>query len=166
MVIKFKLDTNAAETSIDKLMVFKYFEDTNMLLPIETTYDASTNVISTHVDEVGTYCLINVEKWLGILEEPPAGNYYEGGENEPANIVFCLDTRSVIDAESFNAVKNDIKTITENAFDRYSDIKVYVYYQQFGSNFKAANKLLTDSNGNNCFTGYEEAVAALDKLET
>lgn len=27
----------------------------------------STNVISTHVDEVGTYCLINVEKWLGIL---------------------------------------------------------------------------------------------------
>ena len=166
VVIKFKLDTNAAETSIDKLMVFKYFEDTNMLLPIETTYDASTNVISTHVDEVGTYCLINVEKWLGILEETPAGNYYEGGENEPANIVFCLDTRSVIDAESFNAVKNDIKTITENAFDRYSDIKVYVYYQQFGSNFKAANKLLTDSNGNNCFTGYEEAVAALDKLET
>lgn len=166
VVIKFKLNTNAAETSIDKLMVFKYFEDTNMLLPIETTYDASTNVISTHVDEVGTYCLINVEKWLGILEETPAGNYYEGGENEPANIVFCLDTRSVIDAESFNAVKNDIKTITENAFDRYSDIKVYVYYQQFGSNFKAANKLLTDSNGNNCFTGYEEAVAALDKLET
>lgn len=166
VVIKFKLDTNAAETSIDKLMVFKYFEDTNMLLPIETTYDASTNVISTHVDEVGTYCLINVEKWLGILEETPAGNYYEGGENEPANIVFCLDTRSVIDAESFNAVKNDIKTITENAFDRYSDIKVYVYYQQFGSNFKAANKLLTDSNGNNYFTGYEEAVAALDKLET
>lgn len=166
VVIKFKLDTNAAATSIDKLMVFKYFEDTNMLLPIETTYDASTNVISTHVDEVGTYCLINVEKWLGILNETPAGNYYEGGENEPANIVFCLDTRSVIDAESFNAVKNDIKTITENAFDRYSDIKVYVYYQQFGSNFKAANKLLTDSNGNNCFTGYEEAVAALDKLET
>ena len=166
VVIKFKLDTNAAETSIDKLMVFKYFEDTNMLLPIETTYDASTNVISTHVDEVGTYCLINVEKWLGILEETPAGNYYEGSENEPANIVFCLDTRSVIDAESFNAVKNDIKTITENAFDRYSDIKVYVYYQQFGSNFKAANKLLTDSNGNNYFTGYEEAVAALDKLET
>lgn len=166
VVIKFKLDTNAAATSIDKLMVFKYFEDTNMLLPIETTYDASTNVISTHVDEVGTYCLINVEKWLGILNETPAGNYYEGGENEPANIVFCLDTRSVIDAESFNAVKNDIKTITENAFDRYSDIKVYVYYQQFGSNFKAANKLLTDLNGNNYFTGYEEAVAALDKLET
>ena len=50
--------------------------------------------------------------------------------------------------------------------DKYSDIKVYVYYQQFGSDFKAANKLLTDSNGNNYFTGYEEAVAALDKLET
>lgn len=166
VVINFNIDASQTDTSIDNLMVFKYFEDTNMLLPIETTYNETTNTVSTHVDEVGTYCLIDVEKWLEILEETPAGNYYEGGENEPANIVFCLDTRSVIDEESFNAVKEDIKAITENAFDRYSDIKVYVYYQQFGSDFKAANKLLTDSNGNNYFTGYEEAVAALDKLET
>ncbi len=166
VIINFNIDANQTDTSIDNLMVFKYFEDTNMLLPIETTYNETTNTVSTHVDEVGTYCLIDVEKWLGILEETPAGNYYEGGENEPANIVFCLDTRSVIDEESFNAVKADIKAITENAFDRYSDIKVYVYYQQFGSDFKATNKLLTDSNGNNYFTGYEEAVAALDKLET
>lgn len=166
VVINFNIDASQTDTSIENLMVFKYFEDTNMLLPIETTYNETTNTVSTHVDEVGTYCLIDVEKWLGILEETPAGNYYEGGENEPANIVFCLDTRSIIDDESFNAVKEDIKAITENAFDRYSDIKVYVYYQQFGSDFKAANKLLTDSNGNNYFTGYEEAVAALDKLET
>ena len=164
VVINFNIDASQTDTSIDDLMVFKYFEDTNMLLPIETTYNETTNTVSTHVDEVGTYCLIDVEKWLEILEEMPVGNYYEG--NEPANIVFCLDTRSVIDEESFNAVKEDIKAITENAFDRYSDIKVYVYYQQFGSDFKAENKLLTDSNGNNYFTGYEEAVAALEGLNT
>lgn len=165
VVINFNIDASQTDTSIENLMVFKYFEDTNMLLPIETTYNETTNTVSTHVDEVGTYCLIDVEKWLGILEETPSGNYYDDN-NEPANIVFCLDTRGVIDEESFNAVKTDIKAITENAFDRYSDIKVYVYYQQFGSDFKAANKLLTDSNGNNYFTGYEEVVAALDKLET
>ena len=166
VVINFNIDASQTDTSLDNLMVFKYFEDTNMLLPIETTYNEITNTVSTHVDEVGTYCLIDVEKLLENLEKTPAGNYYEGGENEPANIVFCLDTRSIIDDESFNAVKEDIKAITENAFDRYSDIKVYVYYQQFGSDFKAENKLLTDSNGNNYFTSYEEAVAALDKLET
>ncbi len=165
VVINFNIDASQTDTSIDNLMVFKFFEDTNMLLPIETTYNETTNTVSTHVDEVGTYCLIDVEKWLGILEETPAGNYYEGGENEPANIVFCLDTRSIIDDESFNAVKADIKAITENAFDRYSDIKVYVYYQQMGSNLRAIDTLLTDTNGNNYFESYEEVEVALDKFE-
>lgn len=166
VVINFNIDANQTDTPIDNLMVFKYFEDTNMLLPIETTYNETVNTVSTHVDEVGTYCLIDVKKFFNNIENMPFGNYYEGGENKPANIVFCLDTRNIIDEESFKAVKEDIKAVTDDAFTRYSDIKVYVYYQQFGSNFKVTNKLLTDSNGSNYFKDYEEAAAALDKLET
>lgn len=165
VVIKFKIDTNSAETSIDNLMVFKFFEDTNMMLPIETIYDESANTISTHVDEVGTYCLINGEKMAGNIEQMPAANYYDGGENEPANIVFYLDTRNITDNDGFEKIKSDVKAITEDAFDRYGDIKVYVYYQGFGSNFKVTNHLLKDTNGNDYFTGYEEARTALDKLE-
>lgn len=166
VVINFNIDANQTDTPIDNLMVFKYFEDTNMLLPIETTYNKTANTVSTHVDEVGTYCLIDLKKFFNNIENMPFGNYYEGGENKPANIVFCLDTRNIIDEESFKAVKEDIKAVTDDAFTRYSDIKVYVYYQQFGSNFKVTNKLLTDSNGSNYFKDYEEAAAALDKLET
>lgn len=166
VVINFNIDANQTDTPIDNLMVFKYFEDTNMLLPIETTYNKTANTVSTHVDEVGTCCLIDVKKFFNNIENMPFGNYYEGGENKPANIVFCLDTRNIIDEESFKAVKEDIKAVTDDAFTRYSDIKVYVYYQQFGSNFKVTNKLLTDSNGSNYFKDYEEVVAALDKLET
>ena len=166
VVINFNIDANQTDTPIDNLMVFKYFEDTNMLLPIETTYNKTANTVSTHVDEVGTYCLIDVKKFFNNIENMPFGNYYEGGENKPANIVFCLDTRNIIDEESFKTAKEDIKAVTYYAFTRYSDIKVYVYYQQFGSNFKVTNKLLTDSNGSNYFKDYEEAVAALDKLET
>ncbi len=179
VVINFTLDDSVVENTlgvyadnpafdgINRFNVFKFFEDTNTLLPIETSYNESTNTVSTHVDETGTYCLIDMEIWLNNIENMPAGNYYTESDNEPANIVFCLDTRSIIDSESFDAIKADIKAITEDAFSRYGEIKVYVYYQRFGSNFKVTNNLLKDSvTGENYFTGYEEAAKALDRLET
>lgn len=151
---------------INRFSVFKYFEDNNVLLPIETFYDEENDTVYTHVDVMGTYCLIDMEKWLNNIENTPKGNYYEESDNEPANIVFCLDTRDIIDSESFEDIKANIKAITDDAFGRYDDIKVYVYYQRFGSNFKVTNNLLRDSGtGENYFTCYEDAEAALDKLE-
>ena len=47
---------------IKRLNVFKYFEDINMLLPIETVIDEETNTISATVDELGTYCVVDMEK--------------------------------------------------------------------------------------------------------
>lgn len=121
--------------AIEDLMVFKYFEDNNILLPIETTYDENNNIISTHVNEVGTYCLIDVIKWVDNLKDSSSTGFEIGGDNEPANIVFCIDTRNIVDEESFEQVKADIKAVTEDSFEKYSDIKIYVYYQKFGSDF-------------------------------
>lgn len=175
VVIKFNLDDSAVNSDeadipddlkgINKYIIFKYFEDTNMLLPIETTYDTTTNSISTHVDEVGTYCVMDVNKWFSNMESVPAGNYYDDEDNEPANIVFCLDTRGIIGESTLDQLKKDIREISEDAFDRYSDIKLYVYYQQFGSNFKVANNLLSSSE-KNYFESYEELESALDNLTT
>lgn len=153
---------------INRFNVFKYFEEDNILLPIETFYDETENRVYTHVDRVGTYCLIDMEKWVNNLENTEPGNYYLKDEdaNEPANIVFCIDTRSIIDDEAFEQVKSSIKEIAGDAFDRYVDIKVYIYYQKFGSNFKVTNNLLTDSNtGENYFTDFDSAEKALDGLE-
>lgn len=52
---------------IKRLNVFKYFEDTNTLLPIETFHDVENNRVYTHVDELGTYCLIDMEVWLDSI---------------------------------------------------------------------------------------------------
>ncbi|MDE6726998.1 MAG: cellulose binding domain-containing protein, partial [Oscillospiraceae bacterium] len=49
---------------IKRLNIFKYFEDINMLLPIETVIDEENNTISATVDELGTYCVVDIEKWL------------------------------------------------------------------------------------------------------
>lgn len=151
---------------INRFNIFKYFEDTDFLLPIETFYNEETNTVYTHVDELGSYCLVDMEVWMNNIENAPAGKYYNESDNEPANIVFCLDTRDIIDSESFNNIKADIKTITDDALNRYDDVKVYVYYQRFGSNFKITNNLLSDSKtGKNYFIRYEDAEKALDSLE-
>ncbi len=55
---------------IKRLNVFKYFEDMNMLLPIETKFDMENNIVYTEVDEFGTYCLMDMEKWLLNFDLP------------------------------------------------------------------------------------------------
>lgn len=63
---------------IKRLNIFKYFEDINMLLPIETVIDEETNTISATVDELGTYCVVDMEKWLSNLlgaDMPEAINF-------------------------------------------------------------------------------------------
>lgn len=63
---------------IKRLNVFKYFEDINMLLPIETVIDEETNTICATVDELGTYCVVDMEKWLSNLlgtDMPEAVNF-------------------------------------------------------------------------------------------
>ena len=178
VVIKFKIDDSAVDNKlgvyvdepefngINRLQVFKYFEDNNILLPIETFYDEETKTVYTHVDKLGTYCLMDMEMWINYLENLEPGNYYEEDDTDPANIVFCIDTRDIIDEESFENTKSDIEAVIKSSFERYSKIKVYIYYQQFGSNFRIKNNLLTDSKtGNNYFTSYEEAEKSLDNLE-
>lgn len=52
---------------IKRLQVFKYYEDINMLLPIETYYDTDNNTVSCDASGLGTYCLMDVESWLEYL---------------------------------------------------------------------------------------------------
>lgn len=177
VVIKFKIDDSAVDNKlgvyadepefngINRLQVFKYFEDNNILLPIETFYDEETKTVYTHVDELGTYCLMDMEMWINYLENLEPGNYYEeDDEANSANIAFCLDTRYIADESSFDSVKSDMKAIAEDAFDRYTDVKIYVYYQELGMSLRAKDNLLMDKDGNNYFTSYEEAEAAIDGM--
>ncbi len=53
---------------LERLLIFKYFEDYNMLLPIETQYDIENNVIYTEVDELGTYCIMDMVKLTSSLD--------------------------------------------------------------------------------------------------
>ena len=57
-------------SGIKRLNVFKYFEDLNMLLPIETQFDVDNNLVYADVDELGTYCVMDIELWLNSFDIP------------------------------------------------------------------------------------------------
>lgn len=70
-------DESAIDLDNEELMgikrynVFKYFEDEKMLLPIKTYHDTSNNMVYADVNELGTYCIMDLQKWLydlGVTE--------------------------------------------------------------------------------------------------
>jgi len=85
VTVKFELDnsiigntlgTYAAENDgfdgIKRLTVFMFFDDINMLLPVETNYDEANNVVYTTTDRVGTYCLMDMEIFFQNLGIEPS----------------------------------------------------------------------------------------------
>lgn len=75
---------------IRRLNVFQYFEELNMLLPIETKFDMEHNTVYAETDGLGTYCIMDMELWLaglGIMgeqEEVRTAAYAAGQEELPA----------------------------------------------------------------------------------
>lgn len=73
-VIQFKIDdenaveadTKKAEDSefygIKKYSISKFFEDTGILLHVTTEINEENNTLSTTVDSLGSYCVIDMEK--------------------------------------------------------------------------------------------------------
>jgi hypothetical protein len=54
---------------IKRINVFKWFDEVNMTLPIETQFDISANTLYADVDEFGSFCLIDMEMWFEFLDE-------------------------------------------------------------------------------------------------
>lgn len=155
VVINFDLDssittnTNGKYISISdefvgikRLNVFKYFEDSNMLLPIETFHDIENNRVYTHVDELGTYCLMDMEIWLKSLgiepdsivgnevsllsltdecEETISANYLNSSSTEKIDIVFLL---YVLPSYTYD-IKAELINAVNEIYNRASDIRIH-----------------------------------------
>lgn len=74
VTVKFTIDDskiyeteNANLKGINRYNIFMYYEEENILLPVKTTGDETTNTISATVDREGTFCVVDMEKWLNSL---------------------------------------------------------------------------------------------------
>ncbi len=102
---------------IKRFGVFKYFEDSDMLLPIETYHDPGEGIVLADVDQLGAYCLIDLEKWfydLGInpKEEDIAGGQalLEQSDAIPSDYTEISLEELVVAVEQMN--KNSMESLT------------------------------------------------------
>ncbi|MCM1530192.1 MAG: hypothetical protein NC093_09390 [Alistipes sp.] len=135
---------------IKRLNIFKFYEDTNMLLPVETKFDVENGVLYTEVDELGTYCIMDMEIWLNNLgvkmpeEIQPEENamYFNSPSilsasedsgsvwtptyvNAPIDLVFLLQTAGTSQA-NFNTEKNLIQNFSAYVFNKYENVNVTI----------------------------------------
>lgn len=123
---------------IKRLNVFKYFEDTNMLLPVETFHDVENNRVYTHVDELGTYCLMDMEVWLESIGIETVGSEYNEVDVEktaayaseintrPADIVFLMQGAGRSSESVCNTMKKAAEYSSELLFKKMSNARISV----------------------------------------
>ena len=113
---------------IKRLNIFKYFEDVNMLLPIETVIDEENNTISATVDELGTYCVVDMEKWLYNLigtDMPQAVSLLSDDDDE-----FYIEVEEISDfseEETRMSMSSDEEEIDETGDEESVESTVSVF---------------------------------------
>ena len=150
---------------IKRYNIFRYFEEINMLLPVATEVDEESNTLSAETDELGTYCVLDMEVLMrnfGIEPEEivaetevevysstvysaaPAATDDSNvkNPNKPYNIIFIIDERSsVISTKQFNEIKEQILEFAEKLVAQQKDFKISIYKQSSTNFVKYCSKL-------------------------
>ena len=130
---------------IKKYNVFKFFEDINMLLPIETFFDEENDRVYTHVDELGTYCLVNTEKWFENLNVGLTSNKARNvnlfslkqRSEETIDVVFSAFMKDTTSRDIKPKVRENILQIGEKLFNEYgSSEQVRIALMSYTEDFK------------------------------
>ena len=97
-----------------------FFEDINMLLPVETFHDEATNTVYTTTDRMGTYCLVDMEIFLDNLDKQLNNNDESEAEIEIQSEKSGAMSENPVDKEGYSCYavnKSDAKAKVEDDFD-------------------------------------------------
>ena len=158
VTVKFELESSAVSNTlgtyvnasgefngIDRLNIFMFIEEVNMLLPVETFRDESTNTVYTTTDRMGTYCLVDMELWLNLLGIKPNNDNisqkaidnfstlaYNGNNTESVNaannfdVVFMVDQVNYSD-EQLKVIQDSIAETSAAIWKRTPEATVVIY---------------------------------------
>lgn len=111
---------NKAESNY---MIFRFFPETNYLLPVETQY--ADGVVSTTSDETGIFCVIDINEYKKILDE--TGIFQKNADGSISNkkheILFILDLSKSIDGK-VEETKDSIRDFCDLIFYTSEDSTV------------------------------------------
>lgn len=169
VTVKFELDDSIVDNTlgtyvssstefegIKRLNVFMFFEDVNMLLPVETFHDEATNTVYTTTDRMGTYCLVDMELFFDNLDIAPSDDEIEEDYDietqefldEPVfssyniselkintgytdkkdnfDVVFLIDVRNLISAETYSELQRNIIETADAVFTESPNARVKI----------------------------------------
>ena len=132
---------------IKRLNVFMFFEEVNMLLPVETFHDETTNTVYTKTDRMGTYCLVDMEIFLDNLEIKSSSAKVNAVEAYSANthklycaevskstafaenkdgfdVVFLIDSRTGSSTEDYAEIQKNIIETADYVFSKSPNARV------------------------------------------
>lgn len=157
IVLKFDLNKeiiNDSESDIERFCVFKLFEDYNIILPVYTEYNSDDSLVYAQVDELGTYCLMDMEKLMESVSDNDSENAEDiamlSSENKPVvyanssnvswqnsidksaiNVAFVMDIRNNIDRETFDAIKSNVIKAASEVLKESPSAKIYLILQHY-----------------------------------
>ena len=125
-------------SGINRYNIFWYNTEVNMLLPLETTVDETSNTVSAEVTEIGTYCVMDMEKWLIDLGFTPTDGIQTLSlmEEEDYAVADAMPKSSdtMVAASGSESLENDFEISEEE-----NGIMLY-YYFDVNMNHKAESK--------------------------
>lgn len=139
------MDVSEEFVGIKRLNVFKYFEDINMLLPIETFHDVENNKVYADADEMGTYCLVDMEIWfenIGIVPQIPqiqamslsldGATEIKASHGDNLDVIFVVYTNSTFSSY----IKSELITAAEEIFSEAAkqNISARIHYVAWTGN--------------------------------
>lgn len=137
-------------SGIKRYNIFRYFDELNMLLPVATEFDENNNTLYAVTDELGTYCVLDMEilmRNLGIEPEESISvetverimysaavnseeENIEDATDGEYNIIFIIDDRSTVISEvQFDNIKEQILEFAETIVAEKRDLKITIYNQ-------------------------------------
>ena len=122
---------------IKRYNIFRYFEELNMLLPVATEFDEENNALFAETDELGTYCVLDMEVLLQTFGANTDGSQTEqverqmyAGVNDGYNICFIIDIRKgVITDDQLDSIKKEILAFMANAMENDKRIGITICVQ-------------------------------------
>ncbi len=182
VTVKFELDDSIVDNTlgtyvssstefegIKRLNVFMFFEDVNMLLPVETFHDEATNTVYTTTDRMGTYCLVDMELFFNNLDIAPSDDEIEEDYDietqefldEPVfssyniselkintgytdkkdnfDVVFLIDSRDVVSVNKYAVIKKNIIEATDTIFITSPNARVKIIEMLSSSDTHSSN---------------------------
>ncbi len=174
-------------SGLKRLNIFRFNEETNMLLPIDTEFDIESGTVFAEVEELGTYCIMDMEIWLNHLDvklntpeideqgqdfspkyapkratkkSGASGNWKPTYVQAPVDLVFVLQTAGH-DSNAFLTEENIMKSFSLYVLEKYEDVRIYIVgFNKSSAKYVKADQMLS----RNYLTSYSEVVNALETV--